>query len=206
MGKAGTSDPFPASENTPGQRESRLSFADLLKRKSKPRWWEDYLALRAEGITWRKAVYIAWRVSPVKGRQPKTIEELAVDVLGMRSARAVRKWHQTDPKVEELIARFRMSPVMDHLTDSLEAMFSVAAKHTPEGNRDRRLHFEIAGILKTRQALELMGQGGGPIQVQDLDAEYQRDMGELLKRMNVLPPAQPQPADEDDEEDEDGEE
>jgi hypothetical protein len=194
-------DPFPAPEKTPGQRESRLAFADLLKRKTKPKWWEDYLALRAEGITWRKAVYIAWRISPVKGRWPKTVEELAVDVLGMHSGRAVRKWHHTDPKVEELIGNYRMTPVMDHLSDSIAAMLAVAAKHDATGNRDRKLHFELAGILKTRQALEVMGEGGGPVQVQNLDEEYQRDMDALLKRMNETPTAN-----EPDEEDEDSEE
>ncbi len=177
-------DPFPASERTPGQRESRQSYADLLKRKTKLKWWPIVEDLIAAGLTWRKAVYVAWRICPKSIRWPKTIEELATDILGLSSARTIRKWHQNDPRIEEFIGKWRMKPVMDRLSDSLDAMFAMAAKHTPEGNRDRRLHFEVAGIIKVRQRLELMGEGGGPIQVKNLDDEYQRDMAEMLKKLN----------------------
>lgn len=175
---------FPASEKTPGQKQSRATYAELISRKAKPKWWPIVEDLIVAGLSWRKAVYVAWRICPKSMRQPKTIEELAVNILGLSSARTVRKWHQTDPKIEEYIGTWRMKPVMEHLSDTLDAMFAVAARHTPEGNRDRRLHAEIAGILKTRGALELMGEGGGPIHVKDLDDEYKRDMAEIIKKMN----------------------
>ena len=179
-----TPSPFPASEKTPGQRESRNAYRDLLNRKVKPKLWPIVEDLIAAGLTWRKAYYVAWRIVPKSMRQPKTLEELATDVLGLGSARTIRKWHQKDPQIEEFIAKWRLKPVMDRLSDSLDAMFAVAAKHTPEGNRDRRLHFEIAGIIKVRQRLEMMGEGGGPIQIKNLEDEYQRDMADLTKRLN----------------------
>ncbi len=200
-------DPFPASEKTPGQRESRQSYAELLKRKAKPKWWPIVEDLIAAGLTWRKAVYVAWRICPKSIRWPKTIEELATNILGLSSARTIRKWHQNDPRIEEFIGKWRMKPVMEHLSETLDAMFKVAARPTPEGNRDRRLHAEIAGILKTRHALELMGEGGGPIQIQDLDDEYRRDMEALTRRLNepIPTPAEDTQTDEDGE-DEDNEE
>ena len=171
---------FPATVQTPGQRESRESYALLLKRKTKPLWWEDYLELRARGLDWRKAAYVAWASAPTYKRWPKTLEQLAGDVLGLRSDRTIRKWKENNPDLEEMIAAFQVAPMMKHRRDVIDALITVAKLKKPEGHRDRRLFLEMTGDYKPRGALALTGEDGGPIEI-DLETEYRQDMAELAE-------------------------
>ena len=90
---------FPASEQTPGQSESRRAYALFLKQLLTKPWKEDYERLRLEGWDYRKAAYIAWASSPVKDRWPETQAKLAEE-LGLKSARTIQKWRENDARID----------------------------------------------------------------------------------------------------------
>lgn len=162
---------FPASENLPGQRESRSGYArmqalvgELLARKDAPEWWTDYLELRAEGWDWRKAVFISWSASPTVGRWPATQEELAQNVLGLKSDRVISKWKADFPEMQLRIEKLAAAPYLKHLRDIVDAGVTAAKIPDSGGFQDRRLAYEITGLYKPKQAREISGPDGGPIE------------------------------------------
>ncbi|HLE03326.1 MAG TPA: hypothetical protein VI729_01765 [Anaerolineales bacterium] len=177
---------FPAAVQTPGQRESREAYALLLKRKTKPAWWEDYLELRRGGLDWRKAAYVAWASSPTRGRWPKTIEQLAADVLGLRSDRTIRKWKENNPELEDMIATVQIAPMLRHRRDVIDALVAVAKRKDPEAHRDRKLFLEMTGDYKPRQVRELTGEGGGPIDFKETFGELSdEELDQLIKNLHM---------------------
>jgi hypothetical protein len=114
-------------------------------------WYEDYLQLRAEGVTWRKAVYIAWASSPASRRWPSTLDKLAQEVLGLKSGRTIRKWREKDPTIDLRIEKMQASPLLRHRRDVYEALVTVAATPDPRGNADRKLYFQLVGTPGNEQ-------------------------------------------------------
>ncbi len=96
---------FPASPDTPGQAESRTAYQSLQDVRDKCSWWDEYLELREDGWTWRKAAFIAWSSLPGDKRWPQSQQELATQVLGLKSDRTLRKWRRKDPRIDEAIAQ-----------------------------------------------------------------------------------------------------
>jgi hypothetical protein len=190
-------DAFPASENTPGQAESRGAYARFqqwvqavetqdgeaveLPRvlapnvpgksilDNKPEWLRDYLALRSEGWMWRKAAYIAWASSPTGNRWPASQVELARLVLGLRSDRTIRKWHENDPTVAERIERMKIEPLLIHRRDVIDALVTVAKTPDPKANPDRKMFLEMTGDYKPKGQVALTAPNGGPLQIQTAD-------------------------------------
>ncbi len=117
---------FPASEATPGQKESRTARAAFLEQRAVCPWWQDYLELRVEGWDWRKAAYIAWKASPAKSRWPKTKAELAT-ILGLASDRVIRKWVEKEPAIEERVAKMQIEPLMEHRADVIQHLIDLAS-------------------------------------------------------------------------------
>jgi len=159
---AGAATAFPASVETPGQRESRSAYQRLMDMSQKPAWWEDYLELRAAGIDWRKAAWIAWASSPIKRRWPATQEELATSVLGLRSARTIRKWREKNPDLDEQVALFQMAPLVKYRHDVINALIQVASDPDPKSAGDRKTYFQLTKDL--REEIRLTGASGGPLQ------------------------------------------
>ena len=177
---------FPAPVQTPGQRESRESYALLLKRKTKPLWWEDYLELRARGLDWRKAAYVAWASAPTRARWPKTLEQLATDVLGLRSDRTIRKWKENNPELEDMITLVQIAPMLRHRRDVIDALVAVAVRKDPEAHRDRKLFLEMTGDYKPRQVREMTGEGGGPIDFRETFGELSdEELDQLIKNLHM---------------------
>ena len=189
MARVKSEDPktaFPAPVQTPGQRESRESYALLLKRKTKPLWWEDYLELRARGLDWRKAAYVAWASAPTRARWPKTLEQLATDVLGLRSDRTIRKWKENNPELEDMITLVQIAPMLRHRRDVIDALVAVAVRKDPEAHRDRKLFLEMTGDYKPRQVREMTGEGGGPIDFRETFGELSdEELDQLIKNLHM---------------------
>src|SRR3972149_1973543 len=189
MARVKSEDPetaFPAPVQTPGQRESRESYALLLKRKTKPLWWEDYLELRARGLDWRKAAYVAWASAPTRARWPKTLEQLATDVLGLRSDRTIRKWKENNPDLEDMITLVQIAPMLRHRRDVIDALVAVAVRKDPEAHRDRKLFLEMTGDYKPRQVREMTGEGGGPIDFRETFGELSdEELDQLIKNLHM---------------------
>ena len=170
---------FPASQNTPGQRASRDSFArlqekieELIARKEAPGWREEYLDLRAEGWDWRKAAFIAWSASPTKvitdgvelERWPATQERLAVDVLGLKSDRVIAKWKKKYPELQLRIEQQAAAPYVKHARDLAEVNLKLALTPDPATFNDRKLAMIKAGLYQERTRQEISGPNGGPVE------------------------------------------
>jgi hypothetical protein len=175
---------FPASEETPGQEESRTAYQRLRDVGRKYPWWEEYLELRAAGWTWRKAVLIAWLTMPSDRRQPETKQELAVNVLALRSDRTVRRWQRKDPRIDETVAARQAAALFQYRADIFHALGTMAATPEAKGFNDRRLALEMMGDYRPRSAVEVTGEDGGALDVKaslvglvgELDGEELRQL------------------------------
>lgn len=171
---------FPATEGTPGQVESRASYARLEEMARKIPWWEEYLQLRFEGWDWRKAAYMAWAVMPSNRRWPETQEALAKEVLGLKSDRTIRKWLEKQPEMRLRIEQLKVGMLGAHLSDVIEAWVTVAKMPDPSAHKDRITYLEHQGVYKPRGAVELSGPGGGPI---EQEVRYADKSDDELKQM-----------------------
>lgn len=159
---------FPATEQTPGQARSRIAFEALQAKRAQCAWWNDFLRLMQEGgLDWRKAAYVAWASSPLTGRWPPTLKELAEQVLGC-SDRVIRKWRAMNPALDELVAKAQIEPLMLHRRDVIEALVTVASTADTYAHSDRKLFLEMTGDYRPRGSLALTGKDGGPIQTEDV--------------------------------------
>jgi hypothetical protein len=113
-------------------------------------WWEDYRDLVERGWDWRKAVYIAWRASPVKDRRPELQGELATAVLGLASDRVIRQWLEKNPEMAEEIVRMQAAPLLKHRRDIFKALATVASDPDPKAHQDRKLALEMLGDYRPR--------------------------------------------------------
>jgi len=172
---------FPAGEQVPGQAESRSAyekFRTMLAVQTMVQgveehstdagridWWQEYLALRAEGWDWRKAAFISWASSPTDRRWPGTQDELAQQVLGLKSDRVISKWRRDDPKLQARIEQMQVAPLMEHVRDVIEALIAVARVPTPVAHQDRKLFLEITKIYQPKAQMALTGEDGGPVDI-----------------------------------------
>ena len=147
---------FPAPPDTPGQRESRATLLQLLDAPQKPDWWQDYLAIREafpHFKNWRIYVYIAWAGQPAAARQPRTIQELAGQVLGCTD-RAVRNWQAASygekADIAEAIAWVQASPLLRARREIYDALAASAVIVGPKGHNDRRLALEMLGDYRPK--------------------------------------------------------
>lgn len=151
---------FPASPAVPGQAESRSAFDhfELAILPAAP-WAADYLELRRLGWDWRKAVYIAWEACPLRPgdrRWPPTQAQLATQILGLRSDRAIRNW-KTDPAIGDTIGLITAAPLLRHRRAVFEALATVASEPDPGAFRDRELFLKLSGDYRPDARLELGG-------------------------------------------------
>lgn len=150
-------EPFPASEDTPGQTESRTAYAEFRRLGDRLLWWNDYLMIRnrlveqkaageIERSDWRLAAYIAWASSPVLGRWPETEKELANQVLGLKSSRSIRKWKVKYEWIGKEVAYWQAAPLMRHRRDAFETLtHGVQQKHDPRYFQYLKLFMEMTG-------------------------------------------------------------
>lgn len=172
--------PFPASENVQGQAESRTAYLTFLDRMREFPWWQDYLDIMQMGFNnWRHAVYIAWAASPGYGRMPATEEALAIEVLGLKGARGIRKWKANHPEIEQTIAAVQAAPLLRYRRDAFEALAESASNPDASHNADRKTFFTLSGDLKPNNQLELSGPGGGPLTYQSVDDLTDDDLARI---------------------------
>ena len=108
-------------------------------------WANEYFALLNAGWTWRVAAYISWASSKKIGRVPDTQEKFARDILGLTSDRAISTWRQKNPAIDEAVGIMQTYTMFDYRRDAIEAMGISASDPTKDGNRDRKLLFQMTG-------------------------------------------------------------
>jgi len=164
---------FPALPEVPGQEESRSAYATLQALTEvypeEVAWFEAYQGLREQSWEWRKAALIAWLAMPTNKRWPATLEHLARDVLGLKSARTIRKWREYQPEIDLAVEKVRVGILGDRLSDVMFAWEMVAAMPDPAAHRDRITYLEWQKVYKGKVGLELSGEDGGPVQVQRMN-------------------------------------
>lgn len=158
---------FSAPGEAPSQRVSRAARKIFEAHADAP-WMSDYWALRLEGWPWRHAAYIAWASAPTKGRWPETQARLAAEVLGLKSDRVIRTWRQKNPDIDKRVEILQAAPLMRYRRDVIEALVTVASRAEPSAHQDRKLFLEMTQDYRPRGAIELMGEGGGPVKTQDV--------------------------------------
>lgn len=131
-----------------------------------PRWMDLYKRLHDGGWPWRVAVYIAWAAMPKKYRHPETQEQLATDVLGLTSDRAISTWRKRNAAIDDMVAILQGAMIFDALPDAYDAMITVATSPEYKGHNDRKLMFEMAGVYTPRISAELRKRG---LTVDDLE-------------------------------------
>jgi hypothetical protein len=155
--------PFPASAATPGQAESRSAYARFMDQLDDSPLAAEYLRLRVEGWTWRKALYIAWSVLPTDLRQPATLKELATQVLGLKSTSSIRKWREKDPEIEAQIETSALRVLRDDLPDILHAWKQSAKMLGSGGHRDRITYLKHMGIYQDEKTVVQAGDPERPM-------------------------------------------
>jgi len=140
-------------EEGPNAEEVSREAQEAFEARDDVPWMKDYYALRQEGWPWRVAVYIAWASTPAKGRWPKTQEELATQVLGLRSSRAIRRWKEKNPAIEDRILQAQRELLFMYRRDVFEALVESASDPSPRSHPDRRLYLEMVGEYTPKQEL-----------------------------------------------------
>lgn len=141
-------------------------------------WYEDYLEL-CTLFPWRVAAWIAWAASPKTDRWPRTQEELATEVLGLNSDRAIGNWRKKYPDIDTALAVMQAAPLMEHRRDVFEALAYSASQLDHRSNPDRKLFLEMTGDYQPRMTLDQIKN----LNVQDLsemDEAELRDIGRAV--------------------------
>lgn len=118
-------------------------------------WFDDYLKLVEQGWPWRVATYIAWAASVKDSRFPKTLKELATDVLGLTSPRVIYVWREKYPTIDQVVALMQAAPLYEHRRDVIEALIKSARDPNYKNFNDRRLFLEMIGDYIPKSKLEI---------------------------------------------------
>lgn len=122
----------------------------------KPYWFDRYELLCYGKWPFRVAVLIAWLETPKKYRWPRTQDELA-NLLGLSSDRQFTVWIARNPQIKAMVHQSWKEKALDRLSDSMDAMFEVAAQPDYKGKGDRELHFKVAEVLTDKVILDRTG-------------------------------------------------
>jgi hypothetical protein len=129
--------------------------------KKYPEWFKDFLMLREQGWTWRVGCYIAWASSPRNGRWPDTLQELATEVLGLKSPRVVYTWRKKYASIDASISMLQTATLWEHRRDVIAALVKMAMDPDYKSFNDRKLYLEMVGDYTPKSKLELGKAGKG---------------------------------------------
>lgn len=134
---------------------ARQQMQDRLKGGELPAWAEDYVRLLEQKWPWRVAAYIAWASAPKDGRKPRTLEELATEVLGLTSPRVIYTWRRKYPSIDAVIGMMQSSVLFEHRRDVLEALAEMAGRPDYKSHNDRKLFLEMIGDYTPKSKVEV---------------------------------------------------
>jgi len=144
-----------APEHSPEARRSDMARTIFEASQDAAPYLEDYWALRAEGWPWRQAVYMLWASLPRETRWPKTQGELARDVLGLGSDRAIREWRDKNVAMDARIAKLAASLLAKHRAEIYQALVAAATNPDPRAHQDRRMALEMLGDYVPKQRIDV---------------------------------------------------
>jgi hypothetical protein len=159
---------------------------------SLPDWWQDYLRLLEQGWPWRIACYMAWASSPKATRWPKTIQELATDVLGLTGPRVIYVWRKKHPSINQVVAMLQAAPLWEHRSDVIRALVESALQPDYKSFNDRKLFLEMTGDYTPRSRMDINRSGKSDDLSELSDAELDALLGDRLENQNGSPSADDQ--------------
>ena len=176
------------------EREYRDGQDGQSKKKEGDEWIGDYVKLIEQGWPWRVACYIAWAASPKVGRWPKTLAELATEVLGLKTPQAVYRWRQKYPTIDTVVAMMQAAPLWEHRRDVLEALVDSATDPDYKSFNDRKLYLEMVGDYVPKSKLEV-GKSAKGDEAELSDDELRAIVGEQGHSDAAAVPLQDPPKD-----------
>lgn len=120
-----------------------------------PSWADDYHMLINSGFPWKVAAFIAWSLTLKTYRWPETLDSLAVEVLGLSSARRIFEWRRKYPYIDQVIADLRTAKYFEYIPGAIAASGEVASIPDYKSTAERRLLFEATGVIETRQKVSV---------------------------------------------------
>jgi len=165
-------------------------------------WFDEYLKLIEQGWPWRVACYIAWAASPKQNRWPKTLNELALKVLGLTGPRTIHTWREKHPTIDQVVALLQAAPLWEHRRDVIDALIEMAATKDYKSFNDRKLFLEMIGDYVPKSQLEVGKKTAGGLDEMS-DDELRKWLGEDKPKKDPLdwmPKGRLLPIDEDEDE------
>lgn len=150
----------------------------MLETDEIPSWAEVYQNLLNAGVRARIAAFVAWATMPKKYRWPKTQEELATDVLGLTSDRAIATWRKKFPEIDMMISELQAESMLEFRPGAFHALGTMASELTYRTAADRRLFFEMTKDYTPRQKIE--SDDGKGVGRKVLDQLKKKSTAELL--------------------------
>lgn len=157
--------------------EAARAVLEAISGEGAPDWLAEYQQLRSAGWSWRVAAYIAWSASPRKTRWPATQNELASEVLGLTSDRAIATWRRKNPTIDETISLLQAAPLWEHRADILAALVASATDPDHRSHPDRRLALEMLGDYTPRSTMKVERS-----EVEDLSELSEEDLAQIIRR------------------------
>lgn len=134
---------------------ARQQLQRQIEDRTLPQWAEDYVRLLEQGWPWRVAAYIAWASAPKAGRKPRTLDELATKVLGLRSSRVIHNWRRKFPSIDAVIGMMQSAVLFEHRRDVLQALAEMAARTDYKSHQDRKLFLEMIGDYTPKSQIDV---------------------------------------------------
>jgi hypothetical protein len=152
--------PTPA-EIRESEMVARLALKDKLEGDDLPSWSDMYHRLLQAGWRWRVAAYAAWASTPKDGRWPRTQEELATQVLGLTSDRAIATWNKKFPMLQQVIGDLSADDLMDARADVFRTLKTMAKTPDYKNVKYTQIYLEMIGayVPTSKLAAELKRRG-----------------------------------------------
>lgn len=154
---------FPGMEDTNSLNEAQIRSAEARSAEARrifevengyDPWMDDYWRLVSAGWGWRKAVYMLWAALPPGKRRPRTLADLATEILGLTTDRQIHEWKK-NPAMDAEIARLAQSVLVKYRPRIYEALIEAATSPNPRAHADRRLALEMMGDYVAKQRLDV---------------------------------------------------
>lgn len=138
---------------SPAEAALRLETARhaLEQTTEKPAWFTQYEDLIDAGWPFRIACYIAWASIPKTKRTPKTLHDLATEILGLTSARPIFTWRNRNPTIDDTVAIMQAAPLFEHRREIYDALIDSAKTADYKNHNDRKLALELLGDYVPRK-------------------------------------------------------
>ena len=109
-----------------------------------PSWADIYQTLLNANIRPRIAAYMAWATMPKsKYRYPATQDQMAIEILGLTSDRAITSWRRKYPEIDAMITALQSEEMLEYRPGVIHALGMVASDPSYRANPDRRLFLEV---------------------------------------------------------------